>query len=138
MSEWSEYFHKNMQMPELIRQNALFYDAQVLASNTNEVILDSTGIVKARNPQVPREAINIGDAKFFYVRDICDDKDGYSLSLYQKVKKADEKEETLFIARMDNFLWAGRFYNEHRAEVVPYVEAVASYIFMYFVQREEQ
>ncbi|OAG29707.1 hypothetical protein NEDG_00840 [Nematocida displodere] len=140
MSQWSEYFNKHMQLPNIITESALVYESSVLASSTENVFIEDSEITKAWDSNCPREAIVINEEKYFYMRDLCDGQDGYSLSLYQKVKAPEDapgETTVLFVARMDSFLWVGKFNGQHRTEVIPYVESIASYIFMYFIKREE-
>ncbi|KAI5184752.1 hypothetical protein NEHOM01_0354 [Nematocida homosporus] len=142
MSQWSDYFHENMQYPDVILQAYLLCQESILASTAEQEALSAEAIAGAWKAEVPKPPIVIGESKFIYVMEMFNEQDGLSFCLYQKVKKEGEEESSdapnlLFVVKMDSLLWMGRFSNKHREAVISYVKEIASTIFDYLVQENE-
>ncbi|KAI5159983.1 hypothetical protein NEAUS03_0766 [Nematocida ausubeli] len=138
--DWSDYFSTYMQLPGTIKEGALVYEYSVIAQDTNEIFLEETVIRQLWQDTKPKESVVIKGAKYLYIKDIVDEQDGYSISLYQKVKSQGEDPEEangLFSARMDTLLWVGTFNNNQKTQVISFVEPIASHIFTHIVQNEE-
>ncbi|EIJ89268.1 hypothetical protein NEPAR06_0767 [Nematocida parisii] len=138
--DWSDYFNTYMKMPGIIRQAALIYESSVIANESTDTFLDKRAIRRLWQKKKPKDSVIIGGAKYLYIRDIVDEQDGYSISLYQKVKDdSDDPEEAnvMFVSCMDNLLWVGTFNNNQKTQVISFMEPISSHIFAHIVQNEE-
>lgn len=141
MSEWSDFFNEHMQFPEVIKDNALFWEESILAANTEEEILDQSAVRSAWKKTLPRDAIIVKDRKFLFMKDIVNDQEGFSLSIYQRIKAETDKEgdsNIMFVSRMDNLMWAGVFSSQNTGKAVPHIESMSSYIFTHLLQGEDE
>ncbi|KAI5189640.1 hypothetical protein NEMIN01_0593 [Nematocida minor] len=137
---WSEYFHAYMLMPGTIEESVLLSGSSVIATDASENFLDANAIELVWQRTFPKDSVMISGSKYLYIKDIVGGQDGYSISLYQKVKSEGASEEgpnILFVAEMDTLLWVGNFNNNQKAQVIPFVESIASHIFTHIVQSEE-
>ncbi|KAI5165544.1 hypothetical protein NEIG_00806 [Nematocida sp. ERTm5] len=138
--DWSDYFNTYMQMPGVIREAALIYESSVIANESTDAFLDQLAIQQLWQKTKPKDSVIIGGAKYLYIKDIVDEQDGYSISLYQKVKTdSDDPEEAngMFASCMDTLLWVGTFNNNQKTQVISFMEPISSHIFTHIVQNEE-
>ncbi|KAI5172040.1 hypothetical protein NEFER03_1285 [Nematocida sp. LUAm3] len=141
MEQWSDLFHQHMQMPNIIEESFFLIENSIIATTAKELLLDEAAIGNAKHQENPRPPIQIGDRKFLYLKDIIEDQDGFSLSLYSRIKKEDDEEgasNVMFVARMDTLTWMGQFHNNNQSQVIPYVENTASYLYNYLMQSKEK
>lgn len=137
---WSDWFYEHMRMPGTIDRSILLLGSSPLAEDTEEAFLDEEAVKRVWQESKPKDSVYINGCKYLYIRDIIEGHDGYSISIYQKVKsdETDEDEPNiLFCARMDTLLWVGRFHNKNIGKVVPFVESIALHVFSHMVQSEE-
>lgn len=138
--DWSDWFHAHMRMPGTIEKSILLLGSSALAEDTEEKFLDDEAVKRVWQETKPKDSVVVNGSKYLYIRDIIEGHDGYSISLYQKVKSDlsnDDEPNILFSARMDTLLWVGNFNNKNITTVVPFVESIAMHVFSHMVQSEE-
>jgi hypothetical protein len=137
MSEWSEYFNSCMQNPELIKESDLFHGSMLIASNHSLQTLSEEVLGKiGADPSAP---IHFNGDKYVFARNIDDEEGGYSLFIYRRIKREGEGEnsEALFVSKINQFVWIGKFDDTKRGLVSDHVYRVSSAISLSTKEQEE-
>lgn len=139
--DWSDWFHANMTMPGTIDKGMLLLGSSFLARNTEEELLDENAMQCVWQNKEPKDPLVVNGQKYMYIKDIIQGHEGYSISIYQKLKgdEIEESKETnsIFTARMDTLLWVGTFHKKDTPKVVSFVDSIAMDLFSYIIQTEE-
>lgn len=129
MSDWSDYFSSYMQNPDLIKENELFHETMLLARN-HSLPSVANEVLEMIHKADPPFTLHFKGNKYLYLSKL--DEAGYSRFLYKKLKREEEEgeenSETLFISRINKFLWIGSFDDSKKAYVFEHVDRVSTAI----------